>query len=310
MIETCTRRHALLTLCSTIVTACAPAAGTGPAPAHPVPSSVRHPGSLDEIESSVGGRVGVFAVDTGRGLTLAHRENERFAMCSTFKWALAAAVLGMVDRSEAALAERVPYGKADLLEHAPVTTERVAEGAMTLEALARAAVTVSDNTAANLLLAKVGGPAGLTRFFRATGDPVTRLDRNEPTLNENHPGDARDTTSPQAMVGLMRAVLCGDVLSRPSRERLLGWMQACETGHDRLRAGIPADWRVGDKTGTGSNGACNDVAIAVPPKRPPILVAAYLSDSPASLEQLQAAHVRIARLVAVRCTALDDDGQR
>jgi beta-lactamase class A len=303
MMESYTRRQALLTLCSTIVSACAPAAGAGPAPAQPSPPSASHPESLDEIESSVGGRVGVFAIDTGTGRTLAHRENERFAMCSTFKWALAAAVLGRVDRSEIVLGERVPYGKSHLIGHAPATTEHVAEGAMTLEGLARAAVTVSDNTAANLLLAKVGGPAGLTRFIRAAGDPVTRLDRNEPTLNENDPGDVRDTTSPQAMVGLMRAVLCGDVLSRPSRERLLGWMQACETGQHRLRAGIPAGWLVGDKTGTGENGACNDLAIAVPPGRAPILVAAYLGDSPSTIERLEAAHAQIGRLVSVRCTS-------
>jgi beta-lactamase class A len=255
---------------------------------------------LVEIESWVGGRVGVFAIDTGTGRILAHRETERFVMCSTFKWTLAAAVLGMVDRSETTLEERVPYGKADLLDHAPVAAEHVAQGAMTVEDLARAAVTFSDNTAANLLLAKVGGPAGLTRFFRASGDQVTRMDRNEPTLNENEPGDIRDTTSPQAMVGLMRAVLCGDVLSRPSRERLLGWMQACETGRNRLRAGLPAGWLVGDKTGTGMNGACNDVAIAVPPGRAPILVAAYLSDSEAEGDMLEAAHAGIARLASAK----------
>jgi beta-lactamase class A len=256
--------------------------------------------SFVEIEFRVGGRVGVFALDTGTGRTLGHRENERFAMCSTFKWALAAAVLGMVDRSEASLGERLPYGKADLLEYAPVTTEHVAEGAMTVEALAHAAVTVSDNTAANLLLAKVGGPAGLTRFLRTSGDSLTRLDRNEPTLNQNDPGDVRDTTSPQAMVGLMRAVLCGDVLSSLSRERLLGWMQACETGRNRLRAGLPTTWVVGDKTGTGLNGACNDVAVAVPPGRAPILVASYLSDSKVNGEVLETAHAEIARVVSVR----------
>ncbi len=243
--------------------------------------------------------MGVLALDTGTGRTLAHREDERFAMCSTFKWALAAAVLAMVDRSETTLGERVAYGKADLLENAPVAAEHVSEGAMTVEALVQAAVTVSDNTAANLLLAKVGGPVGLTRFFRSSGDQVTRLDRNEGALNQNDPGDVRDTTSPRAMVALMRAVLCGDVLSRPLRGRLLGWMQACETGRDRLRAGFPAAWKVGDKTGTGLNGACNDVAIAVPPGRAPILVAAYLSDSGKG-DVLNAAHAEIARLAAAR----------
>jgi beta-lactamase class A len=296
----CTRRDALVALGSIVATACAPAAGGGFSPPHPVAPSASSPGSLADIETSVGGRVGVFAIDTGTGRTVAHRENERFAMCSTFKWSLAAAAFAMVDRSETTLGERLTYGKADLLEHAPVTTEHLADGAMTVEALAHAAVTVSDNTAANLLLAKVGGPAGLTRFFRTSGDPVTRLDRNEPTLNQNEPGDVRDTTSPQAMVGLLQAALCGNVLSRPSRERLLGLMQACETGHGRLRAGLPAGWVVGDKTGTGSNGACNDVAIAVPPGRAPILVAAYLSDGQASGEALDAAQAAIARLVSVK----------
>ncbi len=293
----CTRRDALLALCSTFVAACAPAASSGSS-AHPVAPSASPPGSLADIESRIGGRVGVFAIDTGTGRTLAHRENERFAMCSTFKWVLAAAILGMADRSETTLGERIPYGKADLLETAPVTTEHVAEGAMTLEALMQAVVTVSDNTAANLLLAKVGGPAGMTRFFRACGDQVTRLDRDEPDMSVNDPGDVRDTTSPQAMAGLMRTLLCGDVLSRPSRERLLAWMQACKTGRERLRAGLPAGWVVGDKTGTGYNGACNDLAIATPPGRAPILIAAYLSDSDADGDKLEGAHAQIARLVS------------
>ena len=239
-------------------------------------------------------------MDTGNGRVLAAREDERFAMCSTFKWALAGVVLEKVDRAELSLDERVPYGKADLLDYAPVTAEHVAEGAMSVEALANAAVTVSDNTAANLLLAKVGGPAGLTLFFRRVGDPATRLDRNEPMLNEDNRGDVRDTTSPQAMVSLMRAVLCGDTLFRVSRDRLLALMQACETGKERLRAGLPAGWTIGDKTGTGLRGAFNDVAIAVAPSRAPVLIAAYLSDGQASDEQLKAAHVAIARLVAER----------
>jgi beta-lactamase class A len=219
-------------------------------------------------------------------------------MCSTFKWALAAAVLRMVDRAETTLGERVSYGRADLLEYAPVTTDHVAQGAMTVEALAHATVTVSDNTAANLLLRKVGGCAGLTQFFRSLGDQVTRLDRDEPALNSNEAGEVRDTTSPLAMVGLMREVLCGDALSGESRERLVGWMQACETGRNRLRAGAPPGWTVGDKTGTGLHGACNDVAIAVPPGRAPILIAAYLSDGPASVVALEAALARIAALVS------------
>jgi beta-lactamase class A len=257
------------------------------------------PRSFAEIEAGVGGRLGVFAHDTQTGRELAHRADERFAMCSTFKWVLAADILARVDRGELSLDDRVPISASDLLEHAPFTRAHVAEGSLTVDALARAAVVVSDNTAANLLLAKVGGPRGLTRFVRSLGDPVTRLDRNEPALNSNQPGDPRDTTSPRAMAGLMRSLLCGDVLlSTAGRDRLLGWLRACETGKERLRAGLPQDWIVGDKTGSGERGAVNDVAIATPPRRRPIIVAAYLSDGDAGPASLNAAHADIARAVA------------
>ena len=245
----------------------------------------------------MGGRVGVFAIDTGSGEQLAHRADERFAMCSTFKWVLVAAVLARADRGQVSMDERVPYRESDLLEYAPTTRARVADGFMNVEALAKAAITNSDNTAANLLLAKVGGPQGLTLFTRQLGDAVTRLDRDEPTLNENIRGDLRDTTSPRAMANLMRLVLCGDVLSRANRDRLIAWLYACETGRERLRAGIPAAWMVGDKTGTGQQGAVNDVALVVPPGRAPIVIAAYLSDSDSSLASLNAAHAEISRIV-------------
>jgi beta-lactamase class A len=242
--------------------------------------------------------VGVYAFDTGSGRELAHRADERFAMCSTFKWVLAANILALIDGGRLSLQERVSYGPQDLLEYAPVARDHVGEGFMTVEALARAMVVISDNTAANLLLAKVGGPAGFTQFARSMGDDVTRLDRDEPSLNSNLPGDPRDTTSPRAMLGLMRRALCGDALSNASRELLSAWLRDCETGKSRLRAGLPVAWIVGDKTGTGNRGATNDVAIATPPGRAPILIAAYLSESTAAPAALQAAHAQIARLVA------------
>jgi beta-lactamase class A len=260
----------------------------------------RTDGELVAIEASVGGRLGVFALDTGSGRSLAHRADERFAMCSTFKWVVAAAVLARVDRGELFLAKPIAYGPGDLLDHAPVAREHVREGTITVETAARAAVTVSDNTAANLLLAQVGGPMGLTAFMRRAGDAVTRLDRTELALNSNDPGDPRDTTSPRAMVGLMKALLCGDVLKRASRQRLIEMLVACETGKRRLRAGLPSDWTVGDKTGTGENNAVNDLAIALPPGRAPVLVAVYMSegrdeDGGAIHE---AGHVAVGRLVA------------
>jgi beta-lactamase class A len=288
-----TRRHFLLGGVGALAVACAPSGVAAPAG---VPTG--EPRSLSGIEERVGGRVGVFVLDTGTDRQIAHRADERFAMCSTFKWVLAAAILARVDRNDLSLGEGVSYGPTDLLEHAPVTREHLAEGSMTIGALAKAAVTVSDNTAANLLLTIIGGPAGLTDFVRSLGDRVTRLDRDEPTLNSNDPGDTRDTTSPRVMVGLMRRILCGNALSVAGRERLLGWLRACETGKDRLRAGLPRTWVVGDKTGSCARSTVNDVAIAVPPGRAPILIAAYMSEGPSGLKVLQAAHADVGRLVA------------
>ncbi|HEX5764040.1 MAG TPA: class A beta-lactamase [Woeseiaceae bacterium] len=254
-----------------------------------------------DIEAVLGGRVGVMAVDTGNGSVMSHRADERFAMCSTFKWVLAAFVLSQVDQDEMSLDERLSYGPDDLLEYAPVARKYVDRGWLTVNALCGATVTVSDNTAANLLLHRLGGPPELTAFLRHCGDNATRLDRNEPDLNTNLPGDERDTTTPRAMTGTMNSILLGDeILSAASRARLIGWLKQTSTGLERLRAGLPGDWIAGDKTGTGVNGAANDVAIAWPPDRNPILIAAYLSESAASPDALNTAQADIARAVAAR----------
>jgi beta-lactamase class A len=159
-------------------------------------------------------------------------------------------------------------------------------------------VEVSDNPAANLLLKMIDGPAGFTQFTRSLGDSVTRLDRYELALNSNLPGDPRDTTTPRAMVNSMEQVLTGPVLSATSRELLIGWLVNSPTGLKRLRAGLPATWRVGDKTGTGANGAVNNLAIAWPPERKPILIALYLSESTQSIDALSVAHAEIAKILA------------
>jgi beta-lactamase class A len=289
-----TRRQFLIVGAGALLTACV---RQSPRVAH---GEVPGAAPFAAIEQNIGGRLGVCALDTQTGRELAQRADERFALCSTFKWLLAAQVLARVDQGQLALDQRIAYGSTDLLEYAPVTREHVAEGALSVEALARAVVVVSDNTAANLLLAQLGGPAGLSQFVRSLGDATTRLDRIEPDLNTNDPGDVRDTTSPRSMALLMQRILCGSVLSAPGRERLIGWLQACETGKQRLRAGLPAAWQVGDKTGTGQRGACNDVAIAVPPGRGPVLIAVYLSESTAPIELLQSAHAEVARIVAAQ----------
>jgi beta-lactamase class A len=237
------------------------------------------PKSLGELEARNGGRLGVAALDTASGKRLGHRADERFPMCSTFKFLLAALVLVRVDRGQERLDRRIAFSEKDLESYSPVSKQHVGRHGMSLAELCDATVTLSDNTAANLLLATLGGPPALTAFARELGDELTRLDRIEPALNEAAPGDPRDTTSAAAMLGDMQRLLVGDALSAASRERLIGWLVGCKTGDKRLRAGFPAGWRVGDKTGTGANGSANDIAIAWPTGRAPILVTAYYTGS-------------------------------
>jgi beta-lactamase class A len=224
------------------------------------------------IEQGHGGRLGVFVLDTGSGRSLGHRADERFLMCSTFKLVLAACVLARVEAGQERLERVVRYGTHDLMEHAPVARAHVSEGALTVGALCQAAVEVSDNTAANLLLASIGGPQMITRFARDHGDGVTRLDRWELALNV--PSGELDTSTPRAMTHLLATLLLGDTLSAASRAKLEAWMRACSTGGQRIRAGLPPGWVAGDKTGTGHT-QTNDLAIIRPPGRTPLLITAY-----------------------------------
>lgn len=254
--------------------------------------------AMTALEAGLGGQAGLSALDMGSSRTLSWRGGERFAMCSSFKWVLAAAIQKEVEQGRLKSGQIIRYSAKALLAHSPRTEALLKEGGMTVDDLCAAVVEVSDNGGANLLLERVGGPKGLTRFLRETGDTVTRLDRNEPSLNSNRPGDPRDTTTPDAMVGTMKRILTGDVLQPVSRDKLLDWLRKSETGAKRLRAGLPAGWSVGDKTGTGTRGATVDNAIAWPPGRAPILIAAYLSGSAKPIEALEAGHAEMGRLVA------------
>jgi len=249
------------------------------------------------LELRLGGRLGVVAVDIGSSRRLEHRAGERFPMCSTFKLLAASAVLHRVDEQKEQLTRFIPYTKADLLEYAPNTKEHVNAGGMTLDALCAAAVEYSDNTAANLLLQTIGGPEGLTRYARSLGDEQTRLDRLEPHLNSAVPGDERDTTTPAAMVANLRSLLLGDALSQSSRQLLDRWLADNKTGGEMIRAGLPNDWKIGDKTGRGENGATNDIAIIRPPGKSPILLAIYFVGSTASPEARLTAIADVARIV-------------
>lgn len=249
------------------------------------------------IELATSGRLGVAALDMETGLRASRRGDERFPMCSTFKALASAAVLHRVDRGESSLDQRMQIEAKDILAYAPATKAHVGS-AMTLSELCAAAITLSDNTAANLLLREIGGPAGFTSFFRTIGDNVSRLDRWEVELNEAVPGDQRDTTSPVAMLKDLQRVLLGDVLSAASRQKLVDWMVANKTGDARLRAGVPRDWRVADKTGTGERGTYNDIGAFWPPGRKPIVVTVYLTGASAPMEKCNEVIANVARAVA------------
>ena len=242
-------------------------------------AQTRSAARIAALEVRAGGRLGVFARDTANGVTIAHRDLERFPMCSTSKLLVAGAVLARVDRGLERLERRIPYSARDVLDYAPVTAEHVSAGGMTVGALCAAAIEVSDNTAANPLLRSVGGPRAITQFARSMGDTQARLDRVEPDVNRAIPGTPRDTTTPRAMARSMELLAVGTALSSSSSARLRRWLRATQTGNDRLRAGLPATWSAGDKTGTGDHGATNDVAVTRPPRRPAIVIAAYFTGS-------------------------------
>lgn len=254
--------------------------------------------ALQAVESTLqGGRLGVAVLDTGTGRAAGWRQDERFPMASTFKLVLAGWMLERVDRGQEALANRVHYEASALVPHSPVTEKHTGAGGITVGELCEATVTLSDNTAANLLLARHGGPAGFTAFVRALGDTHTRLDRNEPGLNEALTGDPRDTTTPLAMLQTMRRLVLGDALSPASRAILTQWLVDSKTGDKRLRAGVPG-WKVGDKTGTGANGSSNDVGVLWPPGGgAPVLVTCYMTGVPAAPEVRDAAIAQVARHV-------------
>jgi beta-lactamase class A len=253
--------------------------------------------SFVDIEAKTGGRLGVAVHDTSSGLRTDRRGEERFPLCSTFKLLAAAAILAKVDAGKERLDREIAIRQKDVLNYAPVTRKR-AGLSMTLAELCAAAVTLSDNTAANLMLNSLGGPGAITSYARSLGDEATRLDRIEPDLNEALPGDPRDTTTPLAMAGDLHALLVGGALTESSRAQLTGWLIANKTGDARLRAGLPHTWRIGDKTGTGDRGTANDVAIAWRKARAPILIAVYLTGATVNRDQQSAALADVGKVAA------------
>jgi len=254
-------------------------------------------GLIGAIEKRAGGRLGVSVFDTQTGRRIRHRADERFPMCSTFKLLLVAAILNRIENGLEQDSTWLTYTKIDLLDYAPVTRANVMKGGMGIQDLMSAAIEYSDNTAANLLLKDLGGPSKWTGYASYLGDNDSRLDRNEPSLNTAIPGDPRDTTTPNAMLEDMRRITKGphNVVRNYA---LIPMMLACKTADHRIRAGLPKGWKCGNKTGTGENGSTNDIAIIFPPRRKPIFMTVYYTESKADLPQREAVIADVARIVS------------
>ncbi|MBR8068201.1 PenA family class A beta-lactamase [Burkholderia cenocepacia] len=286
------------------VTACASRQGAAPdeatraaaAPADAIAPAAAAT-TLADLERDAGGRLGVCAIDTASGRVIEHRAGERFPFCSTFKAILSAAVLAQSVERPGLLQQRVTYTKADLVNYSPVSEKHVGAG-MTVAALCEAAIQYSDNSAANLLMKVIGGPSAVTAYARSIGDDAFRLDRWETELNTALPGDPRDTTTPAAMAASLRVLTLGDALPAAQRAQLVAWLRGNKVGDKRIRAGVPAGWVVGDKTGTGDYGTTNDAGVIWPTSRAPIVLAVYYTQTRADARAKDDVIASVARIVA------------
>jgi beta-lactamase class A len=258
--------------------------------------------NLAAVEARCGGRLGVFAVNTASGSRIGYHANELFPMCSVHKFLTVAAILSGAEKNRFRLEQHIPYNSDVILEYAPVTRMNLPSGFMTVEALCEAAIRASDNTADNLLLKLLGGPSGWTHFARSIKDDVSRLDRYEPELNSSLPGDFRDTTSPRAMTRTLATIFFGNILGDESRARLTGWMSDNALTKNLIRSGLTTGWQVADKSGSGSNGTLNDVAVIFPPHAAPILVAVFLTGSSAQVAERERVVAECARIIVCQLT--------
>ncbi|MEO7887302.1 MAG: class A beta-lactamase [Polaromonas sp.] len=256
---------------------------------------------LKALEQESGGRLGVAILNTGNGAHYGYRTAERFPMCSTFKLLAAALVLHRVDKGQEQLDRQLPIPRAALVPHSPTTGPK-AGSSLSMAELCEATITLSDNTAANLMLTSFGGPKGLTGYMRSLGDRMTRLDRTEPALNEARPGDPRDTTTPAAMMDSVQKIVLGSALSDASRQQMRQWLLASKTSDRRLRALMPPGCLVGDKTGTGARGTTNDIGVLWPKGCAPLVVIVYLTQTPKPLEQLEAVVAKVGQLAVSLAT--------
>jgi len=266
-------------------------------PAKAAPQATPLYQAVNQIQHQLGGRVGILVRDTGTGQSWSVNADERYPMASTFKALACGALLARLDNAPAMASAKARIEASDLVPYSPVMEKRVGEH-VALPDLCAATMTTSDNTAANKVLQALGGPPAVNRFVRSLGDTVTRLDRWEPELNEGTPGDPRDTTSPAAIASVLEKMVLGNALSEQSRQQLTQWMLDNEIAGPLLRSGIPADWRIADRTGSGGHGTRAIIAVMWPPQRAPIVAAIFITATNASVGQRNQAIADLGRALS------------
>lgn len=252
--------------------------------------------NVKKIEARLGARIGVSVYDTNNSNTIQYKGDQRFPLTSTFKAPACAVVLARVDSNEEDLNRAIPIHPQDIVIYSPIT-EKYVNKTMTIAELCTATITLSDNTAGNLILKSIGGPSGFTQFMRKLGDKKTQLSRWEPELNEATPGDRRDTTTPNAITKSLNKLLLGNKLSASSKQQLTQWMIDDKVANGLIRSILPSDWRIGDKTGAGNYGSRAIVAIIWPPKKKPALVSIYITQTTASMDECNQAIVEISNVI-------------
>lgn len=286
------RKRAMQKFLGAVVAATAVLCGAASAEEDPVLQAAQ------QAERQLSARVGVAVLDSGTGRRWHYRADERFPMASTGKTLVCAALLG---QGRSARNQSIQLRQSDILSYAPVTRELVGQSVSASE-LCAITMRTSDNTAVNAVLNVVGGPEAVTTFLRRIGDATTRLDRDEPTLNESTPGDPRDTTTPLAMQETLTALVLGTALNEESRSQLKAWLLSNEVGGPLLRAGLPQDWKVADRTGAGGYGTRGVAGIMWPPERPPIVAAIYLTETEATMDERNAAIAAIGQAIVTATT--------
>lgn len=248
---------------------------------------------LQQQENQLNARIGMAVVNAQGESVFGYRQDERFPLTSTFKTLACAALLERLQKDGGSLDQQVTIQPDELLDYAPITKNYLAPATLSLRTLCAAAVSYSDNTAGNRILAYLGGPQAITQFMRRLGDNVTRLDRTEPTLNEAMPGDARDTSSPKSMAAGLQKILTSNTLTPANRATLDSWMREDKVGDALLRATLPQGWSIADKTGAGGHGSRAIIAAVYPPQQAPFYVAIYITRTEATMPMTNTAIAQI-----------------